>query len=175
MSELNIGANKDAATVTSVGTRLEKLIEGVVVRRAITHGDERGELSEIYSKSWALDNDPVEYAYMAMIRPGRIKGWVYHKHQWDRQAVVSGFAKYVLWDARANSPTHGMVNEIFLSERNRGLIMIPPFVVHAVQNVGQIDTVFINLPTVPYNHADPDKYRVPPENVPYSFEKGRGW
>jgi dTDP-4-dehydrorhamnose 3,5-epimerase len=175
MTDLNVKAVKDGATVSSAGKRIEKLIAGVVVRHAVTHTDERGELAEIFSKSWGFDPAPVEHVYTAMIRPGRVKGWVYHKEQSDRQFLLSGFSKYVLWDARPESPTHGMVNEIYLSERNRGLILIPPRVVHAVQNVGQVDCYFINLPTVPYNHANPDKYRVARESVPYSFDKGLGW
>ena len=172
---VGVKANKDRATVTSSGQRLQRLIEGAVLHRSVVHEDERGDISEIWSAAWNLDPAPVSYAYQAMIRPGRVKGWVYHKLQADRQAVICGFVKYVLWDARPQSSTHGMVNEIFLSERNRGLLLIPPYVVHAVQNIGLTDAIFVNLPTVPYNHADPDKYRVDPASVPYSFDKGVGW
>jgi dTDP-4-dehydrorhamnose 3,5-epimerase len=37
--------------------------------------------------------------------------------------------------------------------------------------------MFINLPTAPYKHADPDKYRLPldTDEIPYQFEKGLGW
>ena len=40
---------------------------------------------------------------------------------------------------------------------------------HAVKNVGHSAALFINLPSRPYQHADPDKYRVPidGEVVPY--------
>jgi dTDP-4-dehydrorhamnose 3,5-epimerase len=175
MSVIDVKAAKDKSTVTAAGERLGKLIDGVILRHAPTHVDERGEISEIFSSAWRFDDAPVEYLYQAMIRPGRIKGWVYHKLQSDRQCVISGFVKYVLWDARKSSPTSGMVNEIFLSERNRGLLLIPPYVVHAVQNIGLIDAIFVNLPTLPYNHADPDKYRVDPGSVPYSFDKSAGW
>jgi dTDP-4-dehydrorhamnose 3,5-epimerase len=172
---MTVKATKDQSTVTNKSERIEKLIEGVQVRRAITHVDERGEISEIYSKQWGFDASAIEHVYTAMVRPGRVKGWVYHKEQSDRQFIICGFTKYVLWDPREDSPTKGMVNEIYLSERNRGLILIPPYVVHAVQNVGLVDAFFINMPTIPYNHASPDKYRVPPEEVPYSFNKGIGW
>jgi dTDP-4-dehydrorhamnose 3,5-epimerase len=175
MAIVDVPATKDRATVTSTGERIEKQIQGVIVRRGVTHVDERGELSEIYSEAWGFDSAPITYVYTAMIRPGRVKGWVYHTKQADRIYTITGSVKYVIWDSRPDSPTHGMVNEIYLSERNRGLLLIPPFVVHAVQNIGQVDAVFVNLPTVPYNHANPDKYRVPPESVPYSFDKGIGW
>ena len=172
---MDVKAVKDTSTVTSDGNRIETLIDGVQLRRATTHIDERGEICEIYSKSWNFDSAPVEHLYAAMIRPGFVKGWVYHKEQSDRQYIVSGFVKYVIWDPRPDSPTYGAINEIFMSERNCGVLLIPPYVVHAVQNIGLVDAYFINLPTVPYNHASPDKYRVPASEVPYSFDKGQGW
>jgi dTDP-4-dehydrorhamnose 3,5-epimerase len=173
---LNIEANKEIPTVTSTGERLElkNLIHGVVVRPAVTQMDERGELAEIYSSTWGFDSEPVSYIYTMALRPDWVKGWVYHEKQTDRIFVLSGFAKYVLWDARPDSPTHGMVNEVCFSERNRGLISIPPYVVHALQNIGKVDAVFINMPTVPYNHASPDKYRVSPSSVPYNFSTHKG-
>lgn len=168
-------ATKDISTVTRSGERKQQLIQDVQVREAITHEDERGEIVEMLSQSWGFHPAPVHHVYSSMIRPGKIKGWVYHKHQCDRMFSLSGFVKYVLWDMRSDSPTHGMVNEIYLTERNRGLLLIPPYVVHAVQNIGLGDAVFVNMPTEPYNHENPDKYRVAPESVPYSFDKGPGW
>ncbi|MES2819156.1 MAG: dTDP-4-dehydrorhamnose 3,5-epimerase family protein [Pseudomonadota bacterium] len=176
MSDSPIVASKDLSTVTASGERKETLIHGVVVRPVITQIDERGEIAEMYSKAWGIESGAaLEHVYMSMIRPGKVKGWVYHKEQSDRMFSLSGFVKYVLWDNRADSPTFGLINEIHLSERNRGLLLIPPYVVHAVQNIGIVDAIFINMPTVPYNHASPDKYRVTKESVPYSFDRDIGW
>lgn len=166
---------KDKATVTATGERLEARIDGVTLRYATTQFDERGEVCEIYDPAWGVAPEPLVYVYTALIRPGRIKGWVYHKAQIDRMFVLSGFLKIVLYDMREGSPTCGMVNEFHLTERNRGLVVIPPFVVHAVQNVGMIDGAFVNMPSRPYDHANPDKYRVERADVPYSFDKGAGW
>ena len=69
-----------------------------------------------------------------------------------------------------------MLNELFIGEQNRGLIIIPRGVYHALQNVGQLDAVFINLPTKAYNHGNPDKFRLPIHNdlIPYHFQEGSG-
>ena len=166
---------KDKASVTASGARLEERIAGVTVRLATTQFDERGEVCEIYDPAWGLLPDPLVYVYTSLIRPGRVKGWVYHERQFDRLFILSGFLKIVLYDIREESATRGMVNEIHLTERNRALIVIPPFVVHGVQNVGGIDGVFVNMPSRPYDHANPDKFRVERADVPYSFDKGSGW
>ncbi len=170
-------AVKDPQTVTQSGERIGRTIDGVSVRLARTHEDERGDLTEIYDPAWGVTEAPMVYAYQTMIRPGRVKGWVYHEFQTDRLFVSLGSLKIVLYDMRENSPTHSLVNEIYLSERNRGLVVIPPYVVHAVQNIGQTDALFVNLPSRPYNHANPDKFRIALDSgqIPYSFDKGLGW
>jgi dTDP-4-dehydrorhamnose 3,5-epimerase len=64
-----------------------------------------------------------------------------------------------------------------MSETNRRLVNIPKFVWHAEQNIGDKDVVVIDLPTEPYNHKNPDKYRLPIDTplIPYSFGNARGW
>jgi dTDP-4-dehydrorhamnose 3,5-epimerase len=57
------------------------------------------------------------------------------------------------------------------------MIIIPNYVMHAVQNIGTTDATFINMPSHPYNHAEPDKYRLPLTNdiIPYRFDDTPGW
>ena len=65
-----------------------------------------------------------------------------------------------------------MVNEFTFGERNPVILVIPKEVYHAVKNVGIKDAIFINMPTQPYNHQDPDKYRLPMKNslIPFDFD-----
>ncbi len=172
-----LDSQKDAQTVAPDGTEIAPRIDGVTVRPAVTHVDERGEICEIFSPAWSIDPGPLVYVYQTSVRPGMIKGWVYHEEQDDRLFVSIGALKIVLYDPREGSPTQGMVNEIFITERNRGLVFIPRLVLHAVQNIGTTEAIFINMPTRPYNHANPDKYRVPLNSpqVPYTFSLGTGW
>jgi len=39
------------------------------------------------------------------------------------------------------------------------------------------DALFVSMPTRPYQHDDPDVYRLPLENdqIPYRFEQKLGW
>jgi len=52
-------------------------------------------------------------------------------------------------------------------------VLGPAGVWHAVQNVGPAEASFVNLPSVPYEHDDPDKYRRPFDNdvIPYRLER----
>ena len=169
--------NKDRQMVTPEGKSILSLIDGVRIRYAITHPDERGTVCEIYDPRWNFSDVPLVYVYQVTIRPRRVKGWVVHYQQDDRMFVSQGTVKVVLYDPREGSPTYGMLNELCVSEHNRGLLFIPRGVYHALQNVGTTDVLFINMPTRPYNHADPDKFRLPlnTDVIPYRFDDRLGW
>ena len=170
------GAKQDRQSVTPEGKSIRRMIDGVRVRPATTHPDDRGSVCEMFNHACDLHPDPLDYVYHVMIRPGKVKGWVVHREQDDRIFVSQGTVRFALYDDRAESPTYKLVNEIFVSDQNRGLIIIPKGVYHAVQNVGNSDAIFINMPTKAYNHANPDKYRLPLDNdiIPYRFVNDMG-
>jgi len=168
---------KDDQTVTPDGKSVKPLISGVVIKRIPPQEDERGEVNEIYNPAWGIMPDPLVYVYQASLRPRKVKGWVLHRLQDDRLFVSLGTLRIALYDARSDSPTHRMLNVFTISERNRALLLIPRGVFHAIQNVGDGEALFINMPTRPYDHADPDKYRLPLKNdlIPFDFEDEPGW
>ena len=83
----------------------------------------------------------------------------------------------VVYDVRPTSSTYGQVRSVVLSEARRGIVNVPRFVWHADRNIGSNDVIAVNLPTTPYDHASPDKYRLPIDTslIPYKFEGARGW
>jgi dTDP-4-dehydrorhamnose 3,5-epimerase len=172
-----IEARKDAPTVTPEGDSLEPLIEGVVVRRLRTIEDRRGEITEVYRPSWGVHPDPLVYVYQSTLRAGAIKGWVVHEQQDDRLFLNMGVVRWVLYDPRPGSPTRGRLNQLVFSDRNRVLLIIPRGVYHAVQNIGTTEALFLNMPTRPYHHSDPDKFRLPLKNdlIPFDFDDRPGW
>ncbi len=78
----------------------------------------------------------------------------------------------MLYDDRPHSKTYQMVNSLCFSDQNRVLISYPSHVYHAFQNIGENEAVLINMPTRAYNHAKPDKYRLPldTDKIPYRFD-----
>ena len=157
-------ALKDDASVSADGDVLQERIEGVEIRRPPTHADSRGTLTEIYDLRWGFTDDPLVYVYHVTVRPGQVKGWVAHRLQSDRLFVFAGVLRIVLYDGRADSRTRGRLNVLHLGAHDRALISIPAGVWHAVQNVGADEGAFVNLPSRPYLHEDPDKHRLPLDN-----------
>ena len=88
-----------------------------------------------------------------------------------------GVMELVLFDPRPDSPTCGEVCRIVLSEQNRCLVNVPRNVWHADHNIGTTDAVVVNFPTIAYDHANPDKYRLPLDTdlIPHSFGDAKGW
>ena len=168
---------KDPASITADGVPLSRLIDGVVVRYQRPIEDRRGEVLEVYRPSWGVHDAPLVYVYQVRVRPGAIKGWVKHQHQEDRLSFMTGVVRWVLYDDRPDSPTHRMLSDLVFSERNAALLVIPRGVYHAVRNIGTTDAIFLNLPTQPYDHDDPDKLRLPLKNtvIPFEFDDGPGW
>jgi dTDP-4-dehydrorhamnose 3,5-epimerase len=146
------------------------MIDGVHVKQLKLIPDERGFLYEM------LRTDDPFYqqfgqCYLTAVYPGVVKGWHWHELQTDHFVCVKGMAKVVLYDRREGSPTHGEINEFFMGERNPILLVIPKGVLHGMKGTGTETAMIINLPTHPYNHADPDEFRVDPHDndIPYDW------
>ena len=168
---------KDVATVSSEGVSLTTLPVGVTFRESKTHIDDRGSVFEIYDKRWDWHPAPVDFSYVYTIRPQVVKGWGLHKRHDDRYFLLFGEVEVVFYDVRPNAATYKQVSKVHLSEYNRRIMSIPVNVWHAVRNIGSKDAVIVNFPTIPYDHSDPDKFRLPldTDQIPYSFGKSPGW
>ena len=169
-------ARRDRQMILPTGKQLGRLTEGVVIRDLTTVADERGSVVEIYDLRWNYHPDPLVFSYMFTIRPGYVKGWNLHKQHEDRYVILQGEMALVLFDPRPDSATYGEVCKIMLSEHHRRIVNVPKFVWHADHNIGSKDIVVVNFPTMPYDHENPDKYRLPIDTdlIPYSFEGARG-
>ncbi|MEN6321541.1 MAG: dTDP-4-dehydrorhamnose 3,5-epimerase family protein [Syntrophaceae bacterium] len=151
------------------------MIEGVMIKKLKVIPDERGRLMEILR----MDDEMFKgfgQLYMTTAYPGVVKGWHYHKKQYDGMAVVKGMMKIVLYDGRPNSSTYGEVNEVFAGEYNPVLVHIPPFVYHGFKCISTEEAVVINTPNEVYNYKEPDEFRVHPHDndIPYDWNRKDG-
>jgi len=146
------------------------MIEGVKVKKSNPISDERGWLMEILR--W--DDEIFEkfgQVYITTAYPGVVKAWHYHKLQTDNFTCIKGMMKVALYDPRKGSKTYGEINEFFIGEKNPLLIKVPPMVYHGFKAIGDETAYFLNIPTLPYNHKEPDEYRLSPDTdkIPYDW------
>ncbi len=152
-----------------------KLIDGVRTKTLKVIADERGRLMEMLRRD---DEIFVEFGqtYLTTMYPGVTKAWHYHKLQHDSFVCVRGMIKLVLYDEREGSPTKGLVNEFFLGDHDQQLVQIPPLVWHGFKNVGETESLIVNVVTRPYDHRQPDEYRLDPHqnHIPYAWGRKDG-
>lgn len=151
--------------------RIESQIAGVDLRRLEPRADGRGNLVVLMSDRFG-EEYRTPHVYLVTAAPRSVRAWVYHKRQHDRLAYTHGTLRVVLYDLRPESPTHGVINVLDVGAANKLMVTIPPFVVHAVQNTGDEEALFVNMPTRAYDPANPDKSRIPWDHsgIPYQFE-----
>lgn len=149
----------------------ENQIEGVVIKRLITKGDQRGDLTVLMSNLHG-DEFHTPHVYLVTATARSVRAWVYHKLQSDRLAYTMGSLRVVPYDLRPESPTFQALNVIEVGSANKVLLTIPPYVVHGVQNLGESDAQFVNMPTRAYDPALPDKSRLAFDHpgIPYVFQ-----
>jgi dTDP-4-dehydrorhamnose 3,5-epimerase len=147
-------------------------LEGVELVRLTLSADHRGSLCEIVNGDWPFWREPVVCSYASTVRPGRIKGWSMHREQTDRHFVGAGSLRIVLYDGRTDSPSFRTFQEVPFTPQTPGLLRVPPGIWSACQNWGEEDALIVNFPTLPYDRASPDKYRVSPRSgeIPFDFD-----
>jgi len=148
------------------------VIDGVKVKILKFIPDDRGRLMEILR----CDDEMYEkfgQVYMTTAFPGIIKAWHYHKLQSDNFTCIAGKILLALYDARVNSPTFGEINDFIVSPNEPKLIHIPKEVYHGFKNISDSEAIVINTVTNPYNHNNPDEYRIDPfdKKIGYNWNR----
>jgi dTDP-4-dehydrorhamnose 3,5-epimerase len=150
-------------------------IDGVIYRQVRPVPHEDGTLVEIARAEWPELDQPIVQVHLTTTLAGRMRAWGLHQHSTDRLFVVKGLVSLVVYDGRLDSPTLGLVNEFKISERNPGLVVIPPNLYHGWANIGNDEALIVNMPSVQYDYEGPDALDLPydseqaPNIVPFRW------
>lgn len=152
------------SAVDAVGALRQEPIVGLQFRptRPVPHED--GTLVEVAREAWPEIDLSIVQVHITTTFAGRTRAWGLHQESTDRLFVVTGLLSIVVYDGREESPTYGCVNEFRVSERNPGLLVIPPDLYHGWKNIGIAEAFIINMPSSQYDHASPDALDLPYES-----------
>lgn len=130
-------------------------IKDVVVRDLRKFNDNRGWLAELFRHDELETEFYPTMAYTSSTNPGVTRGPHEHIDQADLFCFIgpSNF-KLRLWDNRPQSPTFNNVMTLIVGEDDPKSVLIPAGVVHAYQNVGQVDGIVFNCPNRLYMGVD---------------------
>jgi dTDP-4-dehydrorhamnose 3,5-epimerase len=143
------------------------MIPGVQVQPLRQIADERGKIMHM------LRCDAPHFArfgeiYFSCVWPGAIKAWHLHKAMTLNYAVPVGHIKFVLHDARPDSPARGKTVEYFLGESNYCLVTVPPGVWNGFKGLGDKMALVANCATLP--HDPGEIVRCEPLNGPIPYD-----
>jgi dTDP-4-dehydrorhamnose 3,5-epimerase len=159
------GARRDKQTITAWWTPAElTLIDGAAVREVANVPKVQGYLTEVFRREWAGEIDRVDQVFQVVLDRGGLSAWHAHERTVDRLFVTHGRARIVLYDAREDSPTFGLINEFTFGAIRPALVIVPPQVWHGVQNVADGPSTILNLVDRAYDYATPDHWRVPADS-----------
>lgn len=157
-------------------------IEGVGVLKRNIFADSRGFLVETFANS--KEKDPSVYSYSSLVQPGCAKDvdrFHHHLKQQDRFTVVLGRLWILLYDARKDSPTFGIIEILEVKGGDLKImekitlpaytITIPQGVYHGIKNPTDTPTILVNHPTYEYNPED--EGRILFSEVPISLLGGK--
>ncbi|QKY06932.1 dTDP-4-dehydrorhamnose 3,5-epimerase family protein [Janthinobacterium lividum] len=170
------GAKQDGESITKEWKpTTPSLIDGVIFQEIKPVLTAYGSLTEIFRTEWVPDAAQIGQIFASTLEPGGLSAWHAHAITTDRLFVAAGQMRVVLYDARADSPTFGMLNEFKLGTKRPGLLVVPPRVWHGVQNYCSTPAILVNAVDHAYRYDAPDHWRVPAdsETVPYRFSNDR--
>lgn len=143
-------------------------IQDVQLIPLTAHVDDRGYLIEIARIKAAAGSHAVVHQFGQVYlvgdpTRGTIRAFHKHKLLWDYFFISHGSAKFILVDDREDSPSYRHLNIFILSERNPGLLVVPPGVYHGWMSL-EDDTQMISTASEVYNPENPDEVRIPPDS-----------
>jgi dTDP-4-dehydrorhamnose 3,5-epimerase len=145
------------------------LIHDVVVKKLVTHPDDRGYFREILRDD---DNLLRKFGQTAITKsyPGVIKAFHWHKDQDDIWYVAMGMARVVLYDRRPDSPTYKQTQVVFAGQDNPVSILIPTGIAHGYQVIGNEPVLLFYHVTKSYDPSDPDEQRIDYNDPEINFD-----
>jgi dTDP-4-dehydrorhamnose 3,5-epimerase len=149
------------------------LIEGVRAQSYDLWPDDRGYFLEVVrirqglAASFAPETTQVS---SALSYPGTIKAFHFHQHQTDLWVPMSGVFQVALVDMRADSPTFGLKNTLYLGSLKPWQLLIPPGVGHGYKVVGESSGVLIYVTNQLYNPRDEGRIAYNDPSIQYDWE-----
>ena len=148
------------------------MIERVVVTPLRQISDERGKVMHMLKATDAAFERFGEI-YFSCVFPGAIKAWHFHKTMTLNYAVPHGRIKFVLYDERPDSSTHGEVQELFLGPEEYCLVTVPPMVWSGFEGVSAETAIVANCATLPHSPDEIERREPFDPAIPYEWTTKR--
>lgn len=109
--------------------------------------------------------------YCSAVPPGVVRAWKLHKKICQRMIVPVGKVRFVLYDPRKGSPTHGKIQEIELSRENHGLFGTPPGIWYGFEGLGPGESIIVNCANEPHDPGEVERLPLDNDVVPFRWKQ----
>jgi len=150
-----------------------QLIKGVRIEPLALWPDDRGYFLEVQRIGRGLAREfPPESTQVsaALSYPGSIKAFHYHLNQTDCWVPVTGSLQVALVDLRAESPTYGARNTLYVGVLRPWQILIPPGVAHGYKVIGMDPAMLVYLTDRFYDAKDEGRIPHNDPHIQYDWE-----
>lgn len=110
-------------------------------------------------------------AYFSTIEVDAIKAWKRHNTMTLNLVVPIGTIRFVIYDDREDSPSHGQFQEVTLSQKNYFRLTVPPMVWMGFQCVGTATAMLLNIASIPHDPKENDKKKIEEIKFDWSLDK----
>ena len=151
-----------------------QLIAGVKVEPYALWPDDRGYFLEVLRSGKGMAGAyPSESTQVsaAFSYPDTIKAFHYHLEQCDLWVPAAGMFQVALVDLRADSPTFGWRNTLYVGVLRPWQILIPPGVGHGYKVIGEGPAMLVYVTDRFYNPRDEGRIPYNDEAIQYDWEK----
>ncbi|MFC1849047.1 dTDP-4-dehydrorhamnose 3,5-epimerase family protein [candidate division CSSED10-310 bacterium] len=145
-------------------------IEGVVITPLARFPDDRGMVMHIL-KSSDQEFQGFGEVYCSSIYPGVVKAWHFHEKITLHYVVVRGMIKFVLFDERDLSPTHKVIQEIFMGDHNYVRVTVPPGIWSGFMGIGVEPALVCNVINHPHDETEIRRCDPHHSHIPYSWAR----
>ncbi len=125
-------------------------VDGVIadchLEELTIYEDGRGWLAELFRTDELEAGLQPAMCYISQTLPGQSRGPHEHMDQTDLFAFFSGRMSLYLWDTRQDSGTYGYRQVVDVGSSNPLIAFVPPGVVHAYRNDGDVPALIVNCP-----------------------------
>ncbi len=131
-------------------------ITGLVVTPLREIRDARGAVLHML-RADAPDFQRFGECYFSEIAPGAVKGWKRHRRQTQNLAVPIGRVRFVIYDTRASSSTHGCLDVIELGRPDAyARLRIPPMLFYGFTCTSELAALVVNCADLPHDPVESD-------------------
>lgn len=144
------------------------MIEGVVVKRLVTHADDRGYFREVVRGTDEFFVAGFGQCSHSLVHPGVVKAWHGHHHQTQWTYVACGLVRVAIHDCRPASPSFRQTDELLIGDHQPVCVYsLPPGVVHGYRCLAGPAHVFY-LTSGTYDPAD--ELRLPYDDTGIGYD-----